>query len=183
MASGIQSAAGLQLSDGFVELAMEEHTMTKQEFLALGYDPEVSPADYIKVGGVESGTCTSCRGECAAMLAARGMPDDGRAPHHAWPTVCQSYDARVQGSLCPDPANPTGPRSRVPLRIVRRRPQTSCTRPWPSGPLPCSIRIPVTARTRSSRITLVADRVSAATLSPGSATALQALRQLNALQN
>ncbi len=109
MASGIQSAAGLQLSNGFVELAMEEHTMTKQEFLALGYDPEVSPADYIKVGGVENGTCTSCRGECAAMLAARGVPDDGRAPHHAWPTVCQSYDARVQGSLCPDPANPTGP--------------------------------------------------------------------------
>ncbi len=109
MSSGIQSAAGLDISNGFVELALEEHALTKQEYLALGYDPEVSPTDYIKVGGIETGTCISCRGECAAMLAARGMPDDDRAPHHAWPTICQSYDARLPGSLCPDPANPNGP--------------------------------------------------------------------------
>lgn len=106
MASGIQSAAGLNISNGFVELALEEQTLTKQEFLALGYDPEVSPTDYIKVGGDDEklAGCKSCWGMCKGLGAT-----DGRAPHHAWPTICQSYDARTEFSLCPNPADPNGP--------------------------------------------------------------------------
>src|SRR5262249_16966366 len=48
--------------------------------------------------------CISCWGMCKNLGAT-----DSRAPHHAWPTICQSYDARTASSLCPDPANPTGP--------------------------------------------------------------------------
>lgn len=106
MASNIQSAASLDLSDGYIELALEEHTLTKLEYLDLGYDPEVTPTDYIKVGGddVKQPGCMSCWGQCKNLGAT-----DSRAPHHAWPTICQSYDARTVGSLCPDPNNPTGP--------------------------------------------------------------------------
>ncbi len=110
MASNIQSAASLDLSDGYIELALEEHTLTKQEFLALGYDPEVTPTDYIKVGGPDEmlDDCLSCWGMCRNLGAT-----DGRAPHHMWPTICQSYDARRPSSLCPNPAGgdpiPCGP--------------------------------------------------------------------------
>ncbi len=111
MASGFQSAAGLDLSSGFIELALEEHALTKLEYLDLGYDPEVSPTDYIKVGGPDEklAGCNSCWGMCKNMGAT-----DGRAPHHMWPTICQSYEARTAGSLCPDPMNPTGPRIACP---------------------------------------------------------------------
>lgn len=149
MANGIQSAAGLRLSNGFFELALEEGKLTKQQFNALGYDPEIAPADYIKVGGIESGTCISCRGECAAMLASRGMPDDGRAPHHAWPTVCQSYDARVPGSMCPDPANPTGPKIPCPPPYCPEIPATKLHKTIAVGafamldPNPCHCENPV----------------------------------------
>lgn len=101
MASNINSAASLDISNGYIELALDEHTLTKLEYLDLGYDPEVTPTDYIKVGGNDEMNpgCLSCWGECRNLGAT-----DGRAPHHAWPTICQSYDARTPGSLCPNPA-------------------------------------------------------------------------------
>jgi hypothetical protein len=105
MSSGTKSAAGLRLSDGIVELALEENEAKKSAYL----DPEVAPTDYIMVGAAENATCLSCRSQCAAILAARGIADDGRAGHAAWPSVCQSYDARTASSMCPDPANPGGP--------------------------------------------------------------------------
>ncbi len=104
MSSGTKSAAGLRLSNGVLELALEETEPRKADYL----DREVTPADYIMVGNLVSG-CLSCRNQCAATLDARGMADDGRAPAAAWPSICQSYDARTPASMCPDPANPTGP--------------------------------------------------------------------------
>lgn len=106
MNSGTKSAAGLFLSHGFLELALEEKPHKKSNYI----DLEVAPADYIMVGAEEIPDCSSCRGLCAAMLLAQGMPDDGRAPHVMWPTVCQSYHARTASSLCPNPADPTGPK-------------------------------------------------------------------------
>lgn len=105
MSSGTKSAAGLRLSDGVIELALEEAEPKKSEYM----DREVTPADYIMIGNPATADCLSCRSQCAAMLAARGMGDDGRAPPAAWPSICQSYDARTPASLCPDPANPDGP--------------------------------------------------------------------------
>lgn len=100
VACKINSAAALQLSNGYVELALEEQELTKQQFLNLGYDPEVTPTDFIKVGGpdIMQSNCISCWGQCKNLGAT-----DGRAPHHAWPTICQSYDARTASSLCPNP--------------------------------------------------------------------------------
>ncbi len=105
MSSGTKSAAGLRLSDGVIELALEETEPTKAAYL----DREVTPADYITVGNPETADCLSCRSQCAAVLASRGMADDGRAPTAPWPSICQSYDARTSSSLCPDPADPDGP--------------------------------------------------------------------------
>lgn len=102
MSSGLRAASGLHLSHGYVELALEVDEPTKQNY----FDPEVTPTDYIMVGSEEDPInnpgCLSCFASCRDQFGFT----DGRAPHAAWPSICQFYEARVQGSLCPDPNNP-----------------------------------------------------------------------------
>ncbi len=100
MASGMRSAAGLHLSNGIVELALEVTPEKKANYL----DREVAPTDYIMVGAPEIENCNSCYALCQQQFGV-----DIGDPHSAWPSICQSYNARRPDSLCPDPSNPDGP--------------------------------------------------------------------------
>jgi hypothetical protein len=101
LSGGLRSAAALDLSNGYLELALEQEEEKKAKYL----DPEVTPTDYIMVGSQETEECISCFASCRDQFGAT----DGRAPHTMWPTVCQSYDARSATSMCPNPADPGGP--------------------------------------------------------------------------
>lgn len=92
LSGGLKAASKLQGSNAYMELALEEETREKPGDL----DPEVTPTDFVMVGidhnNPNNPGCISCYRMCPAPDYSVSVP---------WPTICQSYDARVAAPACP----------------------------------------------------------------------------------
>ncbi len=72
------------------------HIQYDNGYMELGLDSnEGAPMDFVKVGWGETEDCNSCYGYCVHL----GIQNSG--VHVSWPTVCQSYDRRLDTPGCP----------------------------------------------------------------------------------
>lgn len=72
------------------------HIQYDNGYMELGLDSEEgAPMDFVKVGWGETESCNSCYAYCTHL----GIKDSG--VHVAWPSVCQSYNRRIDSPQCP----------------------------------------------------------------------------------